>query len=143
MKASAESAAADLFADLSEPVVIPPGERRIIPTGLAAQPQEPGCALFIFARSGLGIKHGISLANGVGVVDPDYRGEILVGLMNSSGAPFTVSPGDRIAQLAALPVISAQFVRAEALSETARGSGGLGSTGIAGAETGRREDPDI
>ena len=83
----------------------------------------------VFARSGLGIRHGISLSNGVGVIDSDYRGEIRVGLTNLSDAPYTVMPGDRVAQLAVVPVVQAALERVEELDDTGRGSGGFGSTG--------------
>ena len=83
----------------------------------------------VFARSGLGIKHGIALSNGVGVIDSDYRGEIRVGLTNLSDTPYTVQPGDRIAQLVILPFLAAEFSDADALDETDRGAGGFGSTG--------------
>ena len=83
----------------------------------------------VFARSGLGIKHGIALSNGVGVIDSDYRGEIRVGLTNLSDTPYTVQPGDRIAQLAVMPVVQAELERVDSLDDTGRGTGGFGSTG--------------
>ena len=83
----------------------------------------------VFARSGLGIKHGITLSNGVGVIDSDYRGEIRVGLTNLSDTAYTVAPGDRIAQLAVMPVVQAQLEVCDSLDETERGQGGFGSTG--------------
>ena len=83
----------------------------------------------VFARSGLGIKHGIALSNGVGVIDSDYRGEIRVGLTNLSDTSYTVMPGDRVAQLAVVPVVQAALERVEELDDTGRGSGGFGSTG--------------
>ena len=83
----------------------------------------------MFARSGLGIKHGIALSNGVGVIDSDYRGEIRVGLTNLSDTPYTVQPGDRIAQLMVVPVVQAQVKMVDQLDETQRGAGGFGSTG--------------
>lgn len=122
------AAAADLCADLAQPLVLAPGQRAAVPTGLAAE-APAGYALFLFARSGLGIKHGIALANGVGVVDSDYRGEIKVGLINTSDAAYTVQPGDRIAQMALIKVEQAIFSAADSLSATDRGAGGFGSTG--------------
>ncbi|MEG2119002.1 MAG: dUTP diphosphatase, partial [Pseudoflavonifractor sp.] len=89
----------------------------------------PEYVALVFARSGLGVKHGIALANGVGVIDSDYRGEIKVGLQNSSDLSYTVCPGDRIAQLAVVPLVRAELVRTDDLDETDRGSGGFGSTG--------------
>jgi dUTP pyrophosphatase len=82
------------------------------------------------ARSGLAVKSGINLANGIGVIDSDYRGEICVGLYNSSKVPFTVNRGDRIAQLMFMPVYVANLIEAQTLDETARGAGGFGSTGV-------------
>lgn len=127
--ASAGAAAMDLHACLDEPVIIPAGERRVIPTGIAIALPSPDYVALIFARSGLGIKHGIAPSNCVGVIDSDYRGEIQVGLHNSGAADFTIQPGDRIAQMAILPVIQAQLEQVEALDETERGAGGFGSTG--------------
>ena len=101
----------------------------MIPSGSAfALPRADYVAL-IFARSGLGIKHGIAPANCVGVIDSDYRGEIMVGLQNSGNSDYTVQPADRIAQLMITPVVQAQISMVEELDDTARGAGGFGSTG--------------
>lgn len=127
--ASAGAAAMDLHACLEEPVEIPAGERRVIPTGLAIGLPSPQYVALIFARSGLGIKHGVAPANCVGVIDSDYRGEVMVGLQNSGGAPYVIQPGDRIAQLAIMPVLQAEICPVGELSDTARGAGGFGSTG--------------
>lgn len=127
--ASAGAAAMDLHACMDQAVTIPAGGRVIIPTGIAIALPSAEYVALVFARSGLGIKHGVALSNGVGVIDSDYRGEITVGLLNSAAAPYTVQPGDRIAQLAVVPIIQAQLERVEALDETHRGTGGLGSTG--------------
>ncbi len=122
------SAAADLCACIEEPVTVMPNETVLLPTGFAmAVPK--GFAAFIFARSGLGIKHGIAPANCVGVIDSDYRGEVCVGLHNYSGEEYTVNRGDRVAQMAIMPVVMANFVAAEELDATERGQGGFGSTG--------------
>ena len=99
-----------------------------IPTGLSMQ-IAPGFAGFIFARSGLGVRHGIVPANCVGVIDSDYRGEVLVALYNHAEQPFTVRPGDRMAQLVLLPVALPQIEECRTLEESVRGSGGFGSTG--------------
>ena len=123
------SAAMDLHACLDEPVTIAPGELVSLPTGVAIALPSAGYAALVFARSGLGVKHGIALSNGVGVIDSDYRGEIQVGLTNLSRVPYTISPGDRIAQLAVVPVVQARLTPVEDLDETGRGSGGFGSTG--------------
>jgi len=118
----------DICACLSEDVDIAPGDTHMIGTGLAiALPA--GHAAFIYARSGLGIKHGIIPANCVGVIDPDYRGEIIVGLKNTSGQPFTVKNADRIAQMVICKCELPQFVLCDELDDTPRGDGGFGSTG--------------
>ena len=122
------SAGYDLCADLEGPVVIPPRATVKVPTGLAMAIR-PGLAGFVFARSGLGINHGIVPANCVGVIDSDYRGEVLVGLYNHTDQPFTVQPGDRIAQLVLLPVETPPVEECETLPDTQRGAGGFGSTG--------------
>lgn len=124
------SAAMDLCACVDEPVEIAPRALVSIPTGIAiALPSAEYMAL-VFARSGLGAKHGIALSNGVGVIDSDYRGELRVGLTNFSRTPYTIAPGDRIAQLAVVPVVQVRPVPVLDLDETARGSGGFGSTGV-------------
>lgn len=122
------SAGYDLCADLDSPVTIPARRMVKIPTGLAMA-IEPGYAGFVFARSGLGIKHGIVPANCVGVIDSDYRGEVIVGLYNHTDEPFVVEPGDRIAQLVLLPVHTPEIAECTELGETSRGEGGFGSTG--------------
>ena len=128
--ATAGSAGMDLRACIEEPVTIPPGGRALIPTGIAIQLPSPEIGAFIFARSGLAAKYGIHLSNGVGVVDSDYTGEIKCALTNGGGEPYTVSPGDRIAQVVFLPVYLADLVLVDALERTARGAGGFGHTGI-------------
>ena len=124
------SAAMDLHACLDGAVTIPAGERRVIPTGLAIALPSADYVALVFARSGLGIKHGIAPANCVGVIDSDYRGEILVGLQNSGGSEFTIRPGDRIAQLMVVPVVQPRLRLVDELDETGRGAGGFGSTGV-------------
>lgn len=127
--ASAGAAAMDLHACIDQPVTIPAGDRSLIPTGIAIALPDPGYVALVFARSGLGIKHGIAPANCVGVIDSDYRGEIMVGLQNSGKDTYTIQPGDRIAQLMITPVIQAQVTMVDQLDDTARGAGGFGSTG--------------
>ena len=122
------AAGADLYACLESEVRILPGETALIPTGIAVA-ISAGYGGFVFARSGLSVKMGLAPANKVGVIDADYRGEILVSLYNQSGQVRTVKGGDRIAQLVVLPVATADFVEVEELSETTRGAGGFGSTG--------------
>lgn len=126
------AAAVDLRAAIDEgtEVIIAPGARALIPTGLAISPESPDVVAVIAGRSGLGVKHGVSLSNGIGVIDADYRGEIQVGLINRGSEPFTVRRGDRIAQMMFLPVCHAQFLLTDTLDETERGAGGFGHTGI-------------
>lgn len=126
------SAAVDLRAalDEGETVTLRPGERRMIPTGLSISPETRGVVAIVAARSGLGVKKGVALSNGIGVIDSDYRGEIGVGLINHGDEPFTVSRGDRIAQLFFLPVLHARFILTDTLDETERGAGGFGHTGV-------------
>ena len=127
--ASAGAAAMDLHACMDQAVTIPAGKRVVIPTGIAIALPDPGYVALVFARSGLGIKHGIAPANCVGVIDSDYRGEIMVGLQNSGDADYTVQPADRIAQLMITPVIQATVEMVAELDDTQRGAGGFGSTG--------------
>lgn len=126
------SAAVDLRAAIDEgsQVVIEPGARALIPTGVHISPETKNVVAIIAARSGLAIKKGISLSNGIGVIDSDYRGEICVGLINNGNEPFTVSRGDRIAQLMFMPVCIASFDLCDELDDTERGEGGFGSTGV-------------
>lgn len=128
-RATDGSAGADLTACLEEPLELLPGKLAKIPTGIAIELADSGLAAFLFGRSGLGVKHGITLSNSVGVVDSDYRGEICVGLCNVSDEPYTIQPGERVAQMVIMPVIQAEFVEAETLGETQRGEGGFGSSG--------------
>ena len=123
------AACADLCACLDEPVVLGVGETVLIPTGFALS--IPGATVaLIFARSGLASKKGVSLANSVGVIDSDYRGEVKVALVNRGNEPFTVNHGDRIAQMGIFPVLTAQFTVADELDSTGRGEGGFGHTGV-------------
>ena len=101
-----------------------------IPSGVAIEPERDDVVGLVFSRSGLGTKHGVVVRNGVGVIDADYRGEIMVTLVNGGDQPFIVSPGDRIAQLVFVPKISAAFEEAEELGDTERGEGGFGHSGI-------------
>ncbi|MGN0975409.1 MAG: dUTP diphosphatase [Gemmiger sp.] len=123
------AAAADLCAVLDAPLTLAPGERAMVPTGLAIELPGPECVALVYARSGLAVKHGLTLSNCVGVIDSDYRGEVRVGLINQGSAPYTIAPGERIAQLCIAPVWQAEFTAAETLGDTRRGAGGFGSTG--------------
>ena len=125
---TAQAAGADLYACLEAPLTIAPGETAWVPTGLALEVPE-GCAGLVYARSGLSIKHGLCMANGVGVVDSDYRGELKVPMVNLGAEAYTIQPGERVAQLCIAPVYTAAFVPAEELGDTQRGVGGFGSTG--------------
>ena len=127
--ASAGAAAMDLHACIDEAVTLAPGGRAFLPTGIAIALPSAEYVALVFDRSGLGIKHGIALSNGVGVIDSDYRGEIRVGLTNLSDTPYTVMPGDRVAQLMVVPVARACVLELDELPATQRGAGGFGSTG--------------
>lgn len=126
---TAGAAGMDIRAYLNEPVTINPGERALVPTGLFMEIPE-GYEVQIRARSGLAIKKGIGLVNGIGTIDSDYRGEVKVPLINWGQEPFTVSNGERIAQMVAAAYIKAEIEPAEELSETERGAGGFGHTGV-------------
>lgn len=123
------SAAADLCAVLDAPLTLAPMERALVPTGLAIELPGPHSVALVYARSGLSIKHGLCMANGVGVVDSDYRGELKVPMVNLGREAYTIQPGERVAQLCIAPVYTAAFVPAEELGDTQRGEGGFGSTG--------------
>ncbi|MPM19824.1 Deoxyuridine 5'-triphosphate nucleotidohydrolase [bioreactor metagenome] len=127
--ASPGAAAMDLHAAVDTQVEIGPGGLCSVPTGIAIALPSAEYVALVFARSGLATRHGIALSNGVGVVDSDYRGEIKVGLVNLSDKLYTVLPGDRIAQLAVVPVERAELELVSELDETERGTGGFGSTG--------------
>lgn len=133
-RGTGQSAGLDLSACIEEPIVIHPHEIGLIPTGLSASLElddmDQSAMLMLCARSGLAAKHGIGLANGVGIIDLDYRGEIKAPLVNQSETPFTVESGMRIAQLIAVPVWLPEVVEADILTETDRGVGGFGSTGV-------------
>jgi dUTP pyrophosphatase len=129
--ATAGSAGMDLRACVDEPVTVAPGQRVAIPTGFAIALPDPGWVALIYARSGLAVKHGLAPANCVGVVDSDYRGEIVVALQNYAGEEYTIQPGERVAQMVITPVTQARIDVVEELDETARGAGGFGSTGKA------------
>jgi dUTP pyrophosphatase len=128
--ATAGAAGMDLLAAVSAPVILAPGQRALIPTGLIiALP--PGHELQIRPRSGLALRHGIVLPNSPGTIDEDYRGEIQVIMLNAGDAPFTVERGARVAQAVLAPVLRAGWREVAVLDDTARGEGGFGSTGTA------------
>ena len=123
------SAGMDLSACIDTPLVIKKGETVIVPTGIAISLPKNQYTGLVFARSGLGMKYGITMANGVGVIDSDYTGEIKCGLINLGANDYTVNPGDRIAQLVIMPVAKVNLVEVDKLTKTDRGTGGFGSTG--------------
>ncbi len=125
---SEHSAGADLYSAEEDDLTIGPGETKLIRTGIACEIPE-GYVGLVFARSGLASKRGLAPANKVGVIDSDYRGEIMVSLYNQSPAPQTVEREERVAQLAIVPYLKAEFEEADSLSDTDRGAGGFGSTG--------------
>ena len=127
--ATAGAACMDLCACIDAPVTLEAGARALIPTGIAIALPSADYVALVFARSGLGIKQGVCLSNGVGVIDSDYRGELGVGLVNLGQSAYTVQPGDRIAQLMVTPVVQPTVVQVSALDDTGRGAGGFGSTG--------------
>lgn len=123
------AAGMDVAAAVSEPVVIAPGEIRLLPSGFSVA-LTPGFELQVRPRSGLAIKHGITVVNSPGTIDADYRGEVKIGLINLGREPFTIRRGDRIAQLVLAPVCRATVIAVEKLDETQRQDGGFGHTGI-------------
>jgi dUTP pyrophosphatase len=127
--ATSHAAGMDLLADLTAPMLLLPGARTLIPTGIAIALPD-GWEAQIRPRSGLALKHGISLVNSPGTIDPDYRGEIGVIIINHGDQPFTINPGDRIAQMVFARFLRAELVEVAELGETARGEGGFGHTGV-------------
>lgn len=125
---SADAVGADLYACLEKEVTIQPGEVFWVPTGIALEVPK-GCAGLVYARSSLGAKRGLAPANKVGVIDPDYRGEVRVVLLNHSNQPQTIAPGERVAQFVITPVLQPRYEEVADLSDTDRGAGGFGSTG--------------
>lgn len=131
--ATPRSAGIDLRACINKPITLLPNSGVTkIPLGIAVEPlddEEHPCVLLLFGRSGLGVKHEVVLANSVGVIDSDYRGELMAGLVNKSNEPYTINPLDRVAQLVILPIDSPIISIVSELSDTIRGTGGFGSTG--------------
>lgn len=128
-RGTSDSAGLDLYACLDNDVIINPSEIKKIPCGIAVEVPSRDYTVFVFSRSGLGVNHGITLANGVGVVDSDYRGEIFVGLCNVSNKPYTIRHHDRIAQMIVMETKYFPLVECMELSQTNRGNDGFGSTG--------------
>ena len=128
-RATSGSAGLDLCAATDCPITLKCGETAVIPTGIAIALPSENYGAFVFVRSGLAVKHGIGLLNSVGVIDSDYRGEIMVGVINQIEEEYTIQPGERIAQLVVMPVSVMPAAEVYNLDETDRGSGGFGSTG--------------
>jgi len=134
--ATAGSAGMDLRACIDAPLYLPGtaagiSNAALVPTGIAIELPGPGYVALVCARSGLAVKQGVTLSNGVGVIDSDYRGEVKVGLVNLNAKPYTIQPGERIAQLLIVPVEQAKVTVVDELDDTGRGAGGFGSTGKA------------
>lgn len=127
--ATAGSAGVDLRACLDEPLSLEPGQTELIPTGIAIHLDDPGLAAVLLPRSGLGHKHGIVLGNLTGLIDSDYQGQIFVSCWNRGLKPFTIEPGERIAQMVILPIVHAEFEVVEEFAESARGAEGFGHSG--------------
>jgi len=127
--ASAQAAGMDVAAAICEDVILQPGERILIPTGFGVALPD-GYELQVRPRSGLAVKHGVTVINAPGTIDADYRGEVRIGLVNVGREPYTIKRGDRIAQLVLAPVCRAMLLISDRLDETERGSGGFGHTGI-------------
>ncbi len=128
--ATGGSAALDLRACLDQAITVQPGETVLVPSGIAISIHDPGLVALLVPRSGLGIKHGIVLANTIGVIDSDYQGEIGIGIFNRGMVPYTIEPGERICQMLFVPVTQVALELVSNFSlETERGAGGFGSTG--------------
>lgn len=123
------SAGMDLRACVHAPLLLPPGKAELIPTGLSIYVEDPGLAAMLLPRSGLGHKNGIVLGNLVGLIDSDYQGPLMVSCWNRGESPFTINPGDRIAQLVIVPVVQVDFEIVDSFDSTLRGGQGFGSSG--------------
>jgi len=123
------SAGLDLRACLDAPVTLEPGQTHLVPTGFAIHLEDPGLAAVLLPRSGLGHKHGIVLGNLVGLIDSDYQGQVMISVWNRGNHPFTISPGERIAQMIIVPVVQVELEVVSEFDESTRGAGGFGSSG--------------
>jgi dUTP pyrophosphatase len=128
-RATGGSAGLDLRACLDAPLLLEPGQSHLVPTGIAIHLGDPGLAAVLLPRSGLGHKHGIVLGNLVGLIDSDYQGQVMVSVWNRGDHPFTIEPGDRIAQMIVVPVVQVEFEVVADFAATPRGAGGFGSSG--------------
>ena len=127
--ATEASAGVDLRAMIDAPLTLEPDASALIPSGIAIHIEDPGLCAVVLPRSGLGHKHGIVLGNLVGLIDSDYQGPVMVSMWNRGDRPFTINPGERIAQMVVVPVVQVEFEVVEEFEASARGSGGFGSTG--------------
>ena len=128
--ATAASAGMDLRAALEVELVLAPGDAALVPSGLSIHVADPGLCALVLPRSGLGHRHGIVLGNGTGLIDADYQGPLMISTWNRGDAAYTISPGDRIAQLVLLPIVRAALQVVDTFKESARGEGGFGHTGV-------------
>jgi dUTP pyrophosphatase len=128
--ATALSAGMDLRAMTEGPLTLAPGESALVPSGIAIHLGDPGLCAVVLPRSGLGHRHGLVLGNLTGLIDADYQGPLMLSLWNRSATAYTITPGDRVAQLVLLPIVRARFDRVEEFAATARGEGGFGHTGV-------------
>ena len=127
--ATSGSAGLDLRACLDAPLDLEPGRAELIPTGMAIHLEDPGLAALVLPRSGLGHKHGVVLGNLVGLIDSDYQGQLMVSCWNRGREPFTIRPGERIAQLVVVPVVQVALEVVDSFEDSARGAGGFGHSG--------------
>jgi len=128
--ATEASAGLDLRAALEADLTLQPGDTALVPSGLAIHLADPALCAVVLPRSGLGHKHGIVLGNGTGLIDADYQGPLLISVWNRSRQPFTIEPGDRIAQLVVLPIVRAALQVVDTFADSARGAGGFGHSGV-------------
>ncbi len=128
--ATAASAGLDLRAALEAPLTLQPGDAALVPSGLAIHLADPTLCALVLPRSGLGHRHGIVLGNGTGLIDADYQGPLLISLWNRGHEPFTIEPGDRVAQLVVVPIVRATLQVVDTFEESERGGGGFGHTGV-------------
>jgi dUTP pyrophosphatase len=128
-RATSGSAGLDLRACIDAPLTLEPGQAELVPTGIAIHLGDPTLAAMLLPRSGLGHKHGIVLGNLVGLIDSDYQGQVMVSMWNRGATPYTIQPGERIAQLVVVPVVQVDFEVVEEFEASVRGAGGFGSTG--------------
>ncbi|KRG88017.1 deoxyuridine 5'-triphosphate nucleotidohydrolase [Stenotrophomonas daejeonensis] len=128
--ATEASAGLDLRAATEAPMTLQPGDTALLPSGIAIHIADPGLCAVVLPRSGLGHRHGIVLGNGTGLIDADYQGPLLISVWNRGREPFTIEPGDRIAQLVVMPIARVALQVVDTFTDSARGTGGFGHTGV-------------